>query len=294
LYPAGLIACILGRLFNKPVIVEVGGYEVQRSKRWPNYGCNNSYKILIVKKVIENSKKVIVRFIFHKYVLQIIAGKDLSDKVVLLPPAINVDFFYQKNLDKKKLWALKKHLNLPENSKVVLFGPHISALYGAIEFLKAAVYLALKKSFPRNVFFVMLGNGPMYSVVKSLVSKRGLSNRILLLGKVPYNDMPYYYAISDVVCDLCHIGQGATSLEGMASGKAIIGFKTPKRLIIHGFNGFLIEPYNWKELAQYIELLVNNKALLGKLSDNAIMFAQKKSDLKKRIERFIAILSNVT
>ena len=67
-------------------------------------------------------------------------------------------------------------------------------------------------------------------------------------------------------------------LEAMASGIPVIGGKTggATELIIHNTNGFIVDPHDYKKISKYILILLHNKDVWKKMSENC----------KKTVENF--------
>lgn len=115
--------------------------------------------------------------------------------------------------------------------------------------------------------------------------------RVKYIGSVYDEDKLRIFEISDIfVLPSYSEGFSLSILEAMVSGLAII--TTPvgaNRDIIKNYeNGILIEPGNLKQLKEAIILLLKNKELRTKISENAKLFAIKNfhpSKIKSDFER---------
>ncbi|MBN9351770.1 MAG: glycosyltransferase family 4 protein [Chitinophagaceae bacterium] len=158
----------------------------------------------------------------------------------------------------------------------ILFTGKLNVHKGVINLAKAA-NLLLKK-YP-NVEFILVGEDwpSVYGnrTVKTSELIRYITNNhpaVKLAGKIPYNEMAQYYAEGDI-CIFPSLWEawGYTCTEAMSMGKAVIGSKYGGMAdaIKHGENGLLIDPYDYMDIAEKIEQLINNKILRDKLGSAA-------------------------
>jgi len=139
--------------------------------------------------------------------------------------------------------------------KVVLYALSLRPLYGIKEFLKATQIVS---NSIKDCVFIIVGDGELKNEAIKFIRENELEDRVFLLGKVSYESMKILYKMSTLVCDLAYPGTGTTTLEAFCFGKPVIGIKSPKSVIIHGKNGFLIEKGDYESLAKYMEILLKH------------------------------------
>jgi len=126
------------------------------------------------------------------------------------------------------------------------------------EFLvKASKYIISK--YP-DTYFMFTGDGPLEQDLKRKALEMGISDNIIFLGW--RDDLAKIISIYDIfVLPSLNEGMGRVLVEAMALGKPIVasGIGGIPDLVIHGKNGFLVPPKNPKELAKYIQVLLENK-----------------------------------
>ncbi|MBU2634010.1 MAG: glycosyltransferase family 4 protein, partial [Nanoarchaeota archaeon] len=85
---------------------------------------------------------------------------------------------------------------------------------------------------------------------------------------------------------------GRVLIEAMSSGLAVISTDCigPKEIIRDGWNGFLIEQKNDKQLLEKFKILLKDKKLREKLGKNAREDAIKKYDIKKISEKWLEVI----
>jgi len=93
----------------------------------------------------------------------------------------------------------------------------------------------------------------------------------------------------------CGEGDPIALKEALASGKPLIGTKVggiPAQ-IKDGWNGFLVEPGNEKQLAEKIRYLIDNPEERERMGKNSRKLAREEFDWKKIAERYLKIYEEV-
>ncbi|MBD3226820.1 MAG: glycosyltransferase, partial [Candidatus Lokiarchaeota archaeon] len=232
---ASFISSIIGYLFNIPVIISVltfGGY------KWPEITHNRlngfiyrlierfSLKIMPKNMIISISKE------FLKYLVKIGIKRE---KIKYIPNAINLDIFSKHHTP-----IFKKKYKI-SNNKIIL------GYLGALEKVKdvSSILYALKKLNDDNKFFLFIaGNGSQKLKLLKLSNELNLKNCIFL-DKINYNSVPNFLeSINILILPSISEGFPTVCLESIALNKLIISTKieTIQNLIIHGKNGYIINP----------------------------------------------------
>ena len=111
----------------------------------------------------------------------------------------------------------------------------------------------------------------------------GLEESVIFPGKVPREELPYYYAACDVVA-LPSLQEGfpVVALEAMSSGKPIVAARVggiPEA--VNDKTGILVEPGNTKELTGALTPILRNQGLRVEMGRQARLEAESKYDWKK-------------
>jgi glycosyltransferase involved in cell wall biosynthesis len=125
-----------------------------------------------------------------------------------------------------------------------------------------------------DIKFVLAGDGPIKDQLKSLMPNA------LFLGQQPVKDLAVTFASSDVfVFPSTTETFGNVTLEAMASGLPPVCVKEGGAygMIQNGHTGFIAEPRNPSDIADKINILLNNRELRNNISLNAIRFAATQS-----------------
>ena len=138
------------------------------------------------------------------------------------------------------------------------------------------------------------GDGIEKDNIKVLIDSFGLSDRIFIHGIV--EDLTEVYIRS---CFLIHSSLSESwcnaILEALSFGVPCIAADCdfgPREMIKQGYNGFLYEPTNYHQLAEYMSVLVDDKERISGMSQNAIDSA-KKFEFSLIAEQYYTYLTGV-
>lgn len=193
--------------------------------------------------------------------------------VHVIPTGIDVSRFYNENINKDEVLELKKELGIkPRNFNILYIGR--IAKEKNIEFLIENFKNVLKKV--RFCKMYIVGDGPDIKDLIELTNKNKLDDKIVFVGKVPWEDVPKYYAACDVfVTASTSETQGLTVLEAMAASKPVVAIKDEsfELVIDNGKDGLLFK--NEKEYVECIYKLYKDKKFYNEIK----VAARKKSNL---------------
>lgn len=144
-----------------------------------------------------------------------------------------------------------------------------------------------------NCQLLIIGTGNRVRSLKAQARLLGVHDRVIFYGKLgPGSDaLKEAYQKSTVFAMPSNIEtQGIVCLEALASGLPIVGPRAGAipELVKHGVSGFLCQPSDAKEYAQYVKQILTDPELRSR-------FAQAGSEIvlehefKKTVERFIEI-----
>lgn len=193
--------------------------------------------------------------------------------VHVIPTGIDVSRFYNENINKDEVLELKKELGIKTRNFNILYVGRI-AKEKNIEFLIENFKNVLKKV--RFCKMYIVGDGPDIKDLIELTHKNKLDDKIVFVGKVPWEDVPKYYAACDVfVTASTSETQGLTVLEAMAASKPVVAIKDEsfELVIDNGKDGLLFK--NEKEYVECIYKLYKDKKFYNEIK----VAARKKSNL---------------
>jgi 1,2-diacylglycerol 3-alpha-glucosyltransferase len=205
--------------------------------------------------------------------------------VHIIPTGIEIERFYKEKLNKDKVLNLKKKLGLL-NDKVILYLGRISC-EKRIDFLIKNQVNLIKKI--NNCKLLIVGDGPELDEYKKLVSKLKIEDHVIFTGKVPWNEVPYYYAISDVFATNSDFEtQGLTVIEAMAAGIPVVALDDDafRNVVIDGLTGYLFK--NKKDYLNVIFKLFQDNKIMDNMGNQARINAETYSS-KYFAERVLSV-----
>jgi glycosyltransferase involved in cell wall biosynthesis len=281
-YPEGLVGLLAKRRTEKPLVVTVHGYDIL-VERSTGYGARLDKRMnAIICKVLNGADAVFAasRMTFNE------ARKTVNDtsRVHMLPNGIDVQRF-NPGIEGS---VIRGKLGIKE--RIVVFTlRHHEPQYG-IEYLIKSVPIVAKRK--EDVIFVIGGSGSLKSYHEQLAVRLGVGNKTRFTGRIPRDEAPYYYAMSDiVVVPSLQEAFGLAVSEAMACGRPVIGTRVGgiQDQIIDGYNGFLVEPKDPSQIAERILWLIENPMEARRMGINGRKIVEEKFDINKRIERIISL-----
>ncbi len=137
-------------------------------------------------KVLSNADKILsTTKNLNQYAIEMGAKKE---KVEMFP--LGVNFLDFSPMDKSQ--KIMKELNVIDNDKVIIF---IGTMY---TFANIELLINKFNLFKKNVKIIIIGGGPDFNRINSLVKSKKLKENILLLGFLPQKDLAKYIAIADI------------------------------------------------------------------------------------------------
>ena len=281
-YHEGLIGLIAKRNTGKPLVVTVHGYDILVEPS-VNYGVRlNPVIDSIIRMVLNGADAIIAASTATFNEVRKIVNK--PNRVYLIPNGVDIKKF-NPYLDGS---YIKSKLRIG-NYKVVFALRAHKPNYG-LEFLIKAIPLVVNKR--KDVIFIIGGDGPLRKFHEQLVVKLGIGDRVIFTGWISREEVPYYYAISDiVVVPSIQEAFGLVVSEAMACGKPVVGTKVggiPDQ-IIDGYNGFLVPPKDPEALAERVLWLLEHQEEAKLMGMRGREIVERKFNIDRRIDRIISL-----
>ena len=193
--------------------------------------------------------------------------------VHIIPTGIEVERFYKENIDFKKVIVLKEKYNIKDDDFIILFVGRI-AKEKSIDFLIDNQIHLLRKN--KKCKLLIVGGGPDLDDLKKKSKKLG--DNIIFTGKVPWNDVPYYYHLASCFATASHTEtQGLTVIEAMAAGIPVVALddESFNTVIKENIDGYLFS--DKKKYRNSILSLMNDKELCKKMGAQALLSSNEYS-----------------
>lgn len=107
--------------------------------------------------------------------------------------------------------------------------------------------------------------------LETLVRELDLEGRVVFLGYVPLNHLPYLYSGATVfVTVLLSEGFGLPPLEAMACGTPVVASRASSLPEVVGDAGILVDPNDTEQIAEALLRVIEHQALRAELSQKAV------------------------
>lgn len=191
-------------------------------------------------------------------------------KLSVIFSGVDLRKFKEISLTRKQ--ELKQILGIPERSQIVGTVGRLVPVKGLEYFIEAAHYILLKHP---HTYFLIVGDGSLREELETKAQKLGIDKNLLFLGW--REDVDVILSLFDIfVLSSLNEGMGRVLVEAMALGKPIVASDVGgiPDLVIHNKNGLLVRPKKSKELADNIQILMENEKKREEMGNegNGIVF----------------------
>ncbi|MBW1930952.1 MAG: glycosyltransferase family 4 protein [Deltaproteobacteria bacterium] len=148
-----------------------------------------------------------------------------------------------------------------------------------------------------NVVLVISGKGPEEASLRALVKQLNLDKNIIITGYVPENELPKYFAMSDIfVLPSPNETFGVVISQAMASGKPIVSVNSSAlpEVVRDGIDGILAESCSPKDFATAVIRLLSSRSMLEECSRNGRRKALEKYDWDIISQQYEEIFEKLT
>lgn len=208
-------------------------------------------------------------------------GYGVSTPIYVVPTGLDLTDFDHTKLDQNRVNEIRSSLGLSKDDHVVVFVGRI-AKEKAIDIPIRAV----AQSKDEKLHLVIVGGGTDEEFYKDIVDELDCHDKVHFVGRIPKEDIPYYYAAFDCFVSASMTEtQGMTYIEALASGLCVFGRRDEvlDGLVYEDETGYYFDDEN--ELTEKFELFFNKtKEQRASMVENCIqktvpfsteLFAQK-------------------
>jgi D-inositol-3-phosphate glycosyltransferase len=203
-----------------------------------------------------------------------------SEKICTIPPGVDTELFRPSD----RLQA-RGRLDLRPDDGVITFVGRIDPIKGIDVLLESIRQLkALVTNRPVVLQLIggdldLAGNptGPL-ETVSGWVKDLGIDANVRLLGSRPQNQLPLFYAASDVVCVPSRYESfGLVAVEAMACGRPVVASHAGGLIfsVDDGVSGYLAPVNDASAFAEAMARLLNDRALAEEMGQAARQHAQR-------------------
>ena len=237
------------------------------------------------KKIFAQSKLWVVtpsRWLLDKVTVSILNPAIIEAKVI----QNGVDQTIFHTVDRSRV---RKELGIPTDAFVLLFVARDGSNnpYKDFDTIYKAIRLIESKHPGEKILFLALGHQKIENPQKNLYTDINLQS-------IPYQNDPSevakYYQAADIYLQASHADTFPNVvLEALACGTPVIATRVggiPEQ-IVDGETGFLVSPGNSREMAEKIEIFVDNPTLLKKMGYSAGKYVRVQFDLNIMVNQYL-------
>ena len=199
----------------------------------------------------------------------------VNRNVHIVPTGIEIERFYKENFNNKELDELRKKVGIEKDDFVILFVGRLAAEKSVDVLIDAHSSICKKYS---NAKLLIVGDGPDIDKFKKQAGRLKINENVIFTGKVPWTEVPKYYAISTVFSTASKSEtQGLTVIEAMAASLPVVCVQDEsfEDAIIDSLNGYFFK--NKRQYKKCMEDLIENNDLVKKLGKQARINAESHS-----------------
>ena len=181
----------------------------------------------------------------------------------------------------------------------VLFASDIIPRKG-VEYLVRAANIIVNQLGYKDVLFLLKGKlseKEYLESIRKLIEDYKLEKNVkMILVHLPREDVKKLYVASDFyVLPSLEEGSPTSLLEPLACGKPVVGTNVGGIITIikEGWNGFLVEPANEKQLADKIKYLIDHPEKWEGMGRNSRKLAEEEFDWKKIAEKYLEVYEEI-
>jgi len=174
-----------------------------------------------------------------------------------LPDCVDSDVFIPAaSHPPGSLDALRRTLGVPDSNRVIVYLGLLAEYQGTTHLLEA---FRILRSRHDNLTLLLMGF-PGVDIYREKAQQLGISDHVIMTGRVPYADAPRHLALGDVaVAPKLSLTEGAGKLLNyMAVGLPTVAFDTPVAREYLGEQGLFAERGSIPSLAETIELALQD------------------------------------
>jgi len=244
LFHANLLAALVGRLANTPIIIatrhsiDIDGMGRERVNRWVRSLCD---AVVAVSKEVREAE------------LQ--RSRTGPSKVVMIPNGVQIETFTK--ISQADVEALRQKLRIHPNTAVIGTVASFNEYKGHTYLIDATVRIL--EQLP-DTKVLLVGGGPLRSQMEDKAEALGLLDYIIFTGI--RQDIPRILSTLDLfVLPSLWEGMPIVLLEAMAAGLPVVATRVGgiPEVVEHGVTGLLVPPRDPEALAQAIIALLQDR-----------------------------------
>jgi glycosyltransferase involved in cell wall biosynthesis len=269
--PHGPALIILRRWLHVPVVLSlVGRSDVLRLNPW--------YRRFFANRIVQNADAVLPISPFY------LRGTSARN-IQVIPYGVDTTIFTPHRRSNK----LRESLGISPNDFMLLSVQRLAPVKRVDVLIRMTAELVVDEP---AISLVIIGQGEEDARLRALVAELKLEHHVKLLGYIGGDDLPGYFASSDVfVFHSMFETFGIVFAQAMAAGLPIVAARTscvPD--VVGAENGILFEPFCTSAFCNAVRLLKTNQTLRTAMKEQNRQRATSEFDWDRIAKRYEAVM----
>jgi len=215
---------------------------------------------------------------------QLIRDGVRADKVVTIYNGVDTERISPRSNVPREESLAALNLRQKENHRFVTIVANLRPMKDHLTFLKAAQ--RVRAEFP-DALFVIAGDGELSEEVRGLISRLGMADYALMLGRCA--DVATLLSISDVCVLSSNCGEGFSNsiIEYMAAERPVVATDVggAREAIVEGQTGFIVGIGDDRGMAERIMFLLGNSQQAREMGKCGLQVVKQKFSCKAQLEQ---------
>lgn len=208
---------------------------------------------------------------------------------VVSPNAADLDVFKVDHVSSTKL---RQKLGIDDQTVVGYVGAFVH--WHGIDWFVKGITKRLRE-FP-SLTLLLVGDGVCFEPIRNLVQQEGLTNQVLMPGRVPHSEISAYIGAMDygVLPDSNEYGSPMKLFEFMASAKAMVApdFPPIAEVVRDNNTGWLFPARDRDACINRVLGLVNSRDEYQRVGNNARKFIENERQWRHNAEQLLSLVSD--
>ena len=269
---------IAAKRLGIPFYYEVRGlWEITRVSREPEFEKKPAYTVQVLLETLAAKHATHVFTLTSPMINELVRRGVEEESISLVPNSCSPENLIPQQRDMK----LVEKLNIPADVPVIGYIGTFVQYEGLDDLAEACAILKLK-GVPFRLLLVGNENasgqevGPITAKISELATTYGFSDWLIMPGRIPFEEVESYYSLIDIAPfprkpqPVCELVSPMKPLEALAMKKAVLvsSVQALKEMVVEEKTGLVFEKGNISDLADKLQLLIDNKGLRQTLGEN--------------------------
>lgn len=285
---------IAAKRLGIPFYYEVRGlWEITRVSREPEFEKKPAYTVQVLLETLAAKHATHVFTLTHPMVDELVKRGVKKESISVVPNSCSPENFIPKERDMELVQKLKIPKNVPVIGYIGTF-----VQYEGLDNLAEAC--ALLKLNGVQFRLLLVGNenasgqdvGPITAKISEIAATYGFSDWLIMPGRIPFEEVESYYSLIDIAPfprkpqPVCELVSPMKPLEALAMKKAILvsSVQALKEMVVENETGLIFEKGNINDLADKLQLLIDNKELRHTMGENGRIWVETERNWIKTTE----------